>query len=40
MLIHNRRHEAQRYCASGLNLVIAAIIYWNSTYMADAIAHL
>lgn len=26
--------------ASGLNLVIAAIVYWNSTYMADAIAQL
>jgi len=25
---------------SGLNLVIAAIVYWNSTYIADAIAHL
>jgi hypothetical protein len=23
-----------------LNLVIAAIVYWNSTYMADAVAHL
>jgi hypothetical protein len=26
--------------ASGLNLVIAAIVYWNSTYFADAVAHL
>ncbi|MBL7590010.1 Tn3 family transposase, partial [Escherichia coli] len=32
--------EAQEYRASGLNLVIAAIVYWNSTYMADAVAHL
>jgi hypothetical protein len=24
----------------GLNQVIAAIVYWNSTYIADAIAHL
>jgi len=23
-----------------LNLVIAAIVWWNSTYMADAVAHL
>jgi hypothetical protein len=22
-----------------LNLVIAAIVYWNSTYIADAVAH-
>ena len=33
-------HEAQQYRASGLNLVIAAIVWWNSTYMADAVAHL
>jgi hypothetical protein len=26
--------------ASGLNLVIAVIVYWNSTYIADAVAHL
>ena len=26
--------------ASGLNLVIAAIVYWNSTYLADAVDHL
>ena len=26
--------------ASGLNLVVAAIVYWNSTYMADAVVHL
>lgn len=38
--IIDRSHEAQQYRASGLNLVIAAIVYWNSTYMADAIVHL
>ena len=38
--IADRTHEAQRYRASGLNLVIAAIVWWNSTYMADAVAHL
>jgi len=38
--IIDRSHEAQQYRASGLNLVIAAIVYWNSTYMADAVAHL
>ena len=32
--------EAQQFRASGLNLVIAAIVYWNSTYLADAVAHL
>lgn len=35
----DRSHEAQQYRASGLNLVIAAIVYWNSTYMADAVEH-
>jgi len=26
------RSQAQQYRASGLNLVIAAIVYWNTTY--------
>ena len=38
--IAERGFEAQQFRASGLNLVIAAIVYWNSTYMADAIIHL
>jgi TnpA family transposase len=38
--IIDRGHEAQQYRASGLNLVIAAIVYWNSTYIADAVTHL
>ncbi len=38
--IADRSHEAQQFRASGLNLVIAAIVYWNSTYIADAVAHL
>jgi TnpA family transposase len=38
--IADRGAEAQQFRASGLNLVIAAIVYWNSTYMADAVAHL
>ncbi|MEP6869070.1 MAG: Tn3 family transposase [Novosphingobium sp.] len=38
--IIDRSHEAQQYRASGLNLVIAAIVYWNTTYMAQAIDHL
>jgi Tn3 transposase DDE domain len=38
--IADRGVEAQQYRASGLNLIIAAIVYWNSTYLADAIAHL
>lgn len=38
--INDRSHEAQQYRASGLNLVIAAIVYWNTTYMAEAVEHL
>jgi hypothetical protein len=38
--IADRGTEAQQYRASGLNLLIAAIVYWNSTYMADAVVHL
>ena len=38
--IADRSHEAQQFRASGLNLVIAAIIYWNSAYIADAVKHL
>jgi TnpA family transposase len=35
--IADRGPDAQEFRASGLNLVIAAIVYWNSTYLADAI---
>ncbi|OAH48023.1 transposase [Sphingobium yanoikuyae] len=38
--IIDRSHEAQQYRASGLNLVIAAIVYWNTIYMADGAQHL
>ena len=38
--IADRGQEAQQFRASGLNLVIAAIVYWNSTYIADAVEHL
>ncbi len=38
--IADRGHEAQQFRASGLNLVIAAIVHWNSTYLADAVQHL
>ena len=37
--IADRSVEAQQFRASGLNLVIAAIVFWNTTYIADAIAH-
>jgi TnpA family transposase len=38
--ITDRGQDAQHFRASGLNLVIAAIVYWNSTYLADAIEHM
>ncbi len=38
--IADRGQEAQQFRALGLNLAIAAIVYWNSTYLADAVAHL
>ena len=38
--IADRGAEAQQFRASGLNLVIAAIVFWNSTYIVDAVAHL
>ena len=36
----DRSRETLEFRASGLNLVVAAIVYWNSTYMADAVVHL
>jgi TnpA family transposase len=36
----DRSHEAQQYRASGLNLVIASIVWWNTTYIADGVDHL
>ena len=38
--IADRGQDAQQFRASGLNLVIAAIVYWNSTYLTDAVQHL
>jgi TnpA family transposase len=38
--IADRGPDAQQFRASGLNLVIAAIVFWNSTYLADAVAYL
>jgi TnpA family transposase len=36
----DRTLESQEFRASGLNLVIAAIIYWNTLYMGRAVDHL
>jgi hypothetical protein len=38
--IADRGQGAQQFRASGRNLVIAAIAYWNSTYLAGAVEHM
>lgn len=38
--IRDRSYENQRYRASGLNLVVAAIILWNTVYLQRAVDHL
>ena len=38
--ITDRTFENQSYRASGLNLAIAAIVYWNTVYMQRAVGHL
>ena len=35
--IRDRSYENQRYRASGLNLVVAAITLWNTAYLEKAI---
>lgn len=35
--IRDRSFENQRYPASGLNLVVAAIVLWNTIYLDRAI---
>ena len=31
--IRDRSFEQQRYCASGLNLITAATVLWNTVYL-------
>jgi hypothetical protein len=38
--LRDRSFEAQRHRASGLNLVVAAIILWNTVYLERAIGAL
>ncbi len=38
--IRDRSYENQRYCASGLNLVVAAITLWNTVYLERAVSAL
>ena len=38
--IRDRSHDAQQKRVMALNLVIAAIVYWNTSYMDKATDHL
>jgi hypothetical protein len=38
--IRDRSYENQRHRASGLNLVVSAIVLWNTTYLQRAVDHL
>jgi hypothetical protein len=38
--LRDRSFENQRYRASGLNLIVAAIILWNTVYLEHAVADL
>lgn len=38
--IRDRSYENQRYRASGLNLLVTAIILWNTVYLQRAVDHL
>ena len=35
--LRDRSFESQAYCASGLNLLVAAIILWNTRYLETAL---
>ncbi|MGQ8633764.1 Tn3 family transposase [Agrobacterium sp. DKPNP3] len=38
--IRDRSYESQAFRASGLNLVVSAIVHWNTVYIERAITHL
>jgi hypothetical protein len=38
--IRDRTHENQQHRASGLNLIVTAIILWNTRYLERAVATL
>ncbi|EKD7602514.1 Tn3 family transposase [Agrobacterium pusense] len=38
--IRDRSFDSQAYRASGLNLVVSAIVHWNTVYLSRATAHL
>jgi hypothetical protein len=38
--IRDRSFESQAFRASGLNLVVSAIVHWNAVYIERAVTHL
>ena len=38
--IRDRSYESQAFRASGLNLVVSAIVYWNTVYLSRATDYL
>ena len=38
--IHDRSYDSQAFRASGLNLVVSAIVHWNTVYLSRATTHL
>ncbi len=38
--IRDRAFDSQAFRASGLNLMVSAIVYWNTVYLNRAAAHL
>ena len=38
--IRDRSFESQAFRASGLNLVVSAIVHWNTVYLSRATEHL
>ncbi len=39
-MVHDRTFDDQRLRAGGLNLVVAAIVFWNTVYLEPAVATL
>jgi TnpA family transposase len=35
-MVHDRTFDDQRLRAGGLNLVVAAIVFWNTVYLEQA----
>jgi len=36
-MVHDRTFDDQRLRAGGLNLVVAAIVFWNTVYLEQAV---